>query len=115
MRPVQRGACPQDADGNDVAFTEYMQARRALIERLGECCSYCEMQLDASLAVEHVQPKKPPGAAAALPERELAWGNFLLGCTNCNSIKSFKTKYNNTNFTSFYLNCILSFKWVRVH
>lgn len=87
MRPVQRGACPQDADGNDVAFTEYMQARRALIERLGECCSYCEMQLDASLAVEHVQPKKPPGAAAALPERELAWGNFLLGCTNCNSIK----------------------------
>ncbi|WP_218919055.1 HNH endonuclease [Thiomonas intermedia] len=45
------------------------------------------MQLDASLAVEHVQPKKPPGAAAAIPERELDWDNFLLACTNCNSTK----------------------------
>ena len=44
MRPVQRGACPQDADGNDVAFTEYMQARRALIERLGEA-AYLQTKL----------------------------------------------------------------------
>lgn len=86
MRPVLRGACPQD-NGQDVRFSEYPQARRELIGRLGEYCSYCEMQLDASLAVEHVQPKKPPGAKAALPERELAWGNFLLACTNCNSTK----------------------------
>lgn len=86
MRPVIRGACPQD-NGQDVCFSEYPQARRDLIGRLGEYCSYCEMQLDASLAVEHVQPKKPPGAKAVLPERELAWGNFLLACTNCNSTK----------------------------
>jgi len=87
MRPVLRGPCPKDAQGQDVVFTEYTQARRTLIERLGEYCSYCEMQLDASLAVEHVQPKKPPGAAAVLPERALAWANFLLACTNCNSTK----------------------------
>jgi len=86
MRPVFRGACPQE-QGQDLRFSEYQQARRALIQRLGKYCSYCEMQLDASLAVEHVQPKQPPGAQAALPERELAWGNFLLACTNCNSTK----------------------------
>jgi uncharacterized protein (TIGR02646 family) len=87
MRPVVRGDCPHDDQGNEIRFSEYQQARRELIRRLGEYCSYCEMHLDASLAVEHVKPKKPPGAAAALPERELDWGNFLLACTNCNSTK----------------------------
>lgn len=87
MRPVRRGACPQDQQGQEIKFAAYQQARRELIHRMGEYCSYCEMQLDASLAVEHVQPKKPPGAAAALPERELEWDNFLLACTNCNSTK----------------------------
>ena len=87
MRPVLRGPCPQDKHGNDVVFSEYAQARRTLIARLGECCSYCEMQLDASLAVEHVQPKQPPGSPTVLPERALAWDNFLLACTNCNSTK----------------------------
>jgi len=87
MRPVDRGGCPQDKQGQDISFSEYKQARRELIRRLGEYCSYCEMHLDASLAVEHVQPKKPPGALAVMPDRELAWDNFLLACTNCNSTK----------------------------
>lgn len=87
MRPVKRGACPTDAKGKTIRFSDYPQARRELIQRLGEYCSYCEMHLDASLAVEHVRPKKPPGAAAVLPERALDWDNFLLACTNCNSTK----------------------------
>lgn len=87
MRPVNRGDCPTDDEGNEVQFAEYAQARRALIRRLGEYCSYCEMHLDASLAVEHVRPKKPPGAAAVIPGRALDWHNFLLACTNCNSTK----------------------------
>lgn len=90
MRPVQRGECPRDQKGQEIKFAEYQQARRELIQRMGEYCSYCEMHLDASLAVEHVQPKKPPGATAAMPERELEWGNFLLACTNCNSSKGDK-------------------------
>jgi hypothetical protein len=45
------------------------------------------MHLDASLAVEHVQPKKSPGATVAMADRELDWHNFLLACTNCNSTK----------------------------
>ncbi|MCQ4247152.1 HNH endonuclease [Stutzerimonas decontaminans] len=87
MRPVIRGACPTQADGTDVVFEAYAMARSKLIERLGECCSYCEMHLDTSLAVEHVQPKKPPGAASNDLTRELNWENFLLACTNCNSTK----------------------------
>lgn len=48
---------------------------------MGEYCSYCEVRLSASLAVEHVQPKDHR------PDRALDWGNFLLACTNCNSTK----------------------------
>lgn len=90
MRPVVRGPCPVNKDGNDVAFTHYTQARKALIERLGEHCSYCEMHLDSSLAVEHVRPKQPPGATQPMLERALDWDNFLLACTNCNSTKNNK-------------------------
>lgn len=87
MRPVKRGGRPQDEAGQEVQFAEYAQARKELIRRLGEYCSYCEMHLDTSLAVEHVRPKKPPGAAAVMPDRALDWNNFLLACTNCNSTK----------------------------
>lgn len=87
MRPVVRGNRPQNAEGEDFQFSEYAQARAELIRRMGEYCSYCEMHLDASLAVEHVQPKQPPGAAAVDQARALDWDNFLLACTNCNSTK----------------------------
>lgn len=87
MRPVVRGPRPTQLDETAVVFSAYPQARGELIKRLGECCSYCEMHLDASLAVEHVQPKKPPGAIVNDVDRELSWDNFLLCCTNCNSNK----------------------------
>ena len=87
MRPVVRGDCPQDGNGADIRFSEYANARGDMIIRLGEYCSYCEMQLDASLAIEHIKPKQPPGASVVRPERALAWNNFLLACTNCNSTK----------------------------
>ncbi|MEP7375997.1 MAG: HNH endonuclease [Chitinophagaceae bacterium] len=82
MRPVARGPRPKDLSGNDVTFTSYGNARGALIERMGQYCSYCNQKLPASLAVEHVQPKDP------VPALELEWTNFLLGCTNCNSAKA---------------------------
>ena len=87
MRPVSRGTCPTDTNNNEMVFSEYTQARGELIKRIGERCSYCEMHLDSSLAVEHVKPKKPSGVAQAIRERELSWDNFLLACTNCNSTK----------------------------
>lgn len=81
MRPIDRGQVPLDAEGNPKVFKKYADARGDLIDRIGEYCSYCEMHQDASLAVEHVKPKKHN------PHLELEWDNFLLSCVNCNSIK----------------------------
>lgn len=74
MRPVTRGPAPR-------AYTAYGQAIGDLEARLGTYCSYCERRLPTSLAVEHVVPK------SLEPALETSWGNFLLGCTNCNSVK----------------------------
>ncbi|WP_019500115.1 HNH endonuclease [Pseudanabaena sp. PCC 6802] len=85
MRPIERGNTPTDNAGSPRRFQEYQNARGDLIDRLGEYCSYCEMHLDASLAVEHVQPK------SLNVDLELEWNNFLLGCSNCNSTKKDKS------------------------
>jgi uncharacterized protein (TIGR02646 family) len=74
MRPVEKGPDPGP-------FASYGQALPHLEDRLGDCCSYCERQIETNLAVEHVQPK------SLEPGLELRWNNFLLGCTNCNSSK----------------------------
>ena len=84
MRPVNRGQCPVEDDGSVRVYTSYGNARRDLIDRMGQYCSYCNQKLPASLAVEHVRPK------SLNPELELEWDNFLLGCTNCNSTKGDK-------------------------
>jgi uncharacterized protein (TIGR02646 family) len=84
MRPIERGNIPTDRQGKAKVFRQYRYARRDLIDRLGEYCSYCEMHLDTSLAVEHVRPKTHH------PNLALQWDNFLLACTNCNSIKGSK-------------------------
>ena len=83
MRPVERGPIPiADPQTNQPkVYAAYGNARGDLIQRMGQYCSYCETRLNASLAVEHVQPK------GINPDLELSWDNFLLGCTNCNSTK----------------------------
>ncbi len=74
MRPVDRGTAP-------TTYARYQDAGPDLRERLGDYCSYCERQIETHLAVEHIRPKSV--------ERALRtnWGNLLLGCSNCNSIK----------------------------
>lgn len=74
MRPVERGTAPRN-------YAKYDDALDDLVGRIGHYCSYCERRLPASLAVEHKAPKN------LYPHRELEWDNFLLGCTNCNSVK----------------------------
>lgn len=81
MRPVSKGSCPKNKEGEEIKFSKYTRSRRYLIDRIGEYCSYCERKIEVNLAVEHVQPK------ATNKELELSWDNFLLGCTNCNSTK----------------------------
>lgn len=93
MRAVNRGAAPLDNSGVQVVFDEYSEARRYLIDRLGEYCSYCERCIPSSLAVEHIRPKTHN------PTLELSWDNLLLACTNCNSTKG----HQNINLADYAL------------
>ncbi len=79
MRPITKGTCPE-INGVGIVFNQYSEARQYLIERIGDFCSYCENQI-TNPAVEHVQPKSLNNNLT------LEWNNFLLACTNCNSIK----------------------------
>ncbi|HEY0835245.1 MAG TPA: HNH endonuclease [Azospirillum sp.] len=62
----------------------YQEARLGLTTAVGGYCSYCELPLTSSLAVEHKLPK------FWFPDRMLNWDNFLLACPICNSIKNDK-------------------------
>lgn len=77
MRPVERGPAPR-------TYAKYGEAIEDLEARLDIYCSYCERRLPTSLAVEHVVPKD------LSPGLNTEWTNFLLGCTNCNSVKGAK-------------------------
>jgi uncharacterized protein (TIGR02646 family) len=74
MRPIDRGLAPR-------SYPQYKNAIKDLTAQLGKYCSYCERLIPVCLAVEHVIPK------SLHPELETTWTNFLLGCTNCNSVK----------------------------
>ena len=109
MRPVDKNEAPKDRDGNPKSYSKYENARRDLIQALGEYCSYCEMALDVSLAVEHVKPK------THFPRLELKWSNFLLACTNCNSTKGAEPE--DGNLDNYYWphldNTFLAFEYGR--
>ena len=77
MRPIDRGTAPK-------VYAAYRDAIGDLEDRLGRYCSYCERPLQIGLAVEHMAPK------SRCPDLELVWDNFLLGCSNCNSVKDDK-------------------------
>ncbi len=91
MRPIVRGDWPLDKLGRHESYTDYQRARGELIRRLGGYCSYCEMQLDSGLHVEHVQPKKEQGTQCVDSSKNSDWDNFLLACVNCNATKSNKS------------------------
>ena len=81
MRPVVRGSCPTDGGGSPIKFSDYKEARDALISTMGNYCSYCETALHSAIDVEHVSPKSHHA------ELELEWTNFLLACDYCNPVK----------------------------
>lgn len=81
---TQNETANQQFDGYAKALAgvkSYRQARGSLITDIGQYCSYCELPLTSSLAVEHTLPKH------WFPESQLAWSNFLLACPVCNSVK----------------------------
>ena len=80
MRRIDRGPPPRDEQGNVIQFKSNPDAASYLRERIGDYCSYCERTGD--LHLEHVIP------VSLRLDLEREWSNFLLGCRNCNSIKS---------------------------
>ena len=74
MRPAVRGE-------NTKVFKVHKDARKDLIDRLGQYCSYCEMLIPSSLDVEHILPQ------SLFRDEKTNWENFCLACTNCNSTK----------------------------
>lgn len=84
MRPINKGTIPLDMESKPIQLEFYQQSRGHLITRLGAYCSYCERYLGGNIAVEHIQPKSKN------PQLELDWGNLLIACNNCNSIKGDK-------------------------
>jgi hypothetical protein len=88
MRPVYRGYLParETERGPQYIFVvkEYGFYRKALIQRIGAYCSFCEVPMGANLAIEHIVAKK---YRADLQEN---WDNFVLACVNCNSTKGTK-------------------------
>lgn len=72
-----------NADADSLKAVEgYRDARRDLVSAIGGYCSYCELPLSSSLAIEHRLPK------SWFPDSMLSWDNFLLACPICNSIKN---------------------------
>ncbi|HQR35479.1 MAG TPA: HNH endonuclease [Blastocatellia bacterium] len=71
-------------NGMESLSASYGQARRQLINNIGQYCSYCEIPLATNLAIEHMLPKSD------FPLMALVWDNFLLACPLCNSYKNDK-------------------------
>ncbi|CAO5254032.1 HNH endonuclease family protein [Frankia sp. AgKG'84/4] len=91
MRPVFRNAAPsilslygRASRSAATVVYDYHAYGGALLERLGEYCSYCEVALCGNAAIEHMAGK------GFEPQFENAWNNLLLACTNCNSRKAVK-------------------------
>lgn len=65
------------ADGS----SNWGNARRELINRIGAYCSYCGSSVFSHLAIEHRLPK------STFPAKAFHYPNFLLACSSCNSAK----------------------------
>ncbi|KAB0514190.1 HNH endonuclease [Pseudomonas koreensis] len=83
MRPINKGGWPTRKNNSAIklVFTDWSKARVHLVERTGQYCHLCEIQLPMGLAVEHIKPKE------IYKSLSNNWSNFLLICTSCNSRK----------------------------
>lgn len=108
MRPIDKGPCPLDDEGNPKTVNDYKDWRQDLIDAVGNWCCYCNMTLTDSPQVEHVVPKNPrPGEVEGA---ELDWANLLLACGPCNRAKSNHPIYFNTHYIPDFHNTDLVFK-----
>lgn len=63
---------------------KYRQFFVPMLNRLGAYCCYCERHINVAQTahMEHIQPKSHNKTLA------IKWGNLLLACAECNSIKT---------------------------
>lgn len=70
-------------------LSNHKLAKPALVAAMSEYCAYCERHAEAMhLHVEHIKPQ------VSHKRLSLAWGNFLLACTSCNTYKRHYQKAN---------------------
>lgn len=86
MRPIEKGSQKE-------LFKPYQKAKDLLVQKIGDYCSYCEIQ-SPSLQIEHVVPISKEGD-------EFSWENFLLACEHCNG-KSNKSNKNESREEYFW-------------
>ncbi|ELB2078611.1 hypothetical protein QNZ73_004754 [Vibrio parahaemolyticus] len=85
MRPVTKSRFKPSS----YIYDPYGDAKDELIEAIGGYCSYCERPgYSSALDVEHIRDKDTH------PNRKFLWRNFLIGCKNCNPVKSTKSILN---------------------
>ncbi|HCH0799145.1 TPA: HNH endonuclease [Vibrio parahaemolyticus] len=85
MRPVTKSRFQPSS----YFYDPYSDAKEELINAIGGYCSYCERPgYSSALDVEHIRDKDTH------PKRKNLWRNFLIGCKNCNPVKSRKSVLN---------------------
>ncbi|MCC6723827.1 MAG: hypothetical protein IT258_04915 [Saprospiraceae bacterium] len=92
MRPIEKLKPGDKLPSGKViskTYNPHGKAKDVLIDNIGKYCSFCEVPVPpkSSLEVEHIKFKD------GYPNLKFYWGNFLLGCKNCNPIKGTK-KFN---------------------
>ncbi len=102
MRPINRGSVPL-VNGIPRVVMDYKDWRKALIDRIGPYCCYCNMPLNDALQVEHVIAQDIDPALA------LSWDNMLLACGPCNRSKSAKPCPPTTHYLPQFHNTHLAF------
>ncbi len=75
MRPINKGTAP-------TVYTKYSEAKDDLRDKLGNYCSYCEMNISNGMDIEHISPKSKNDDLIN------NWDNLLIACKVCNRIKS---------------------------
>jgi len=89
MRPLDKSL----KTGKDRIFKPWNKAKILLVKELGSFCSYCEKPVNrSSLHIDHIFAKgiRLDSGKFKYDDLRYDWNNFLLICSNCNSIKSNK-------------------------
>lgn len=108
MRPVDKGDVPL-IEGKIKIVSDYKDWRQDLIDRIGNSCAYCNMNLNDSPQVEHVSPK------SSYPNLALSWDNMLLACGPCNRAKSDSSYSQQLHYQPDYHNTHLAFDYIVVN